>query len=351
MANACTQQVATPSVTPTAPLTPALGRAAPSSVPTLDPTPAPTAAPTDPPRVDAPSVTVAPGTFAILTTLRTRLAVVDDAVVSAARASVQGYLLSIDAYRNGNSPALPISGPFLAAVSTALKESAAPGVKRQFALESIVVDRHVQKPWGTHAYVDVTVTIADRAISGSAPDQRETGKLRLTGERLRVTDGWDDANGRWFNGFGPLPLDQVRSQMVFPLVSYLGQESWVPGSATELWRAEGDEATPFSRARAQRLASIDRTRTVAQAFDAVTARIEQFETIEGIWSGVATVRLNGMRVTRDAIGNTQRAPFEKRVRVFLFGGWAPEVVDEEVSSGVWLSGGELALEKVDIDRA
>ena len=351
VATACTQRSATPAPSPTAALASIQPSAAPTTSATPAPTPVPTAAPTAPPRVDAPSVTVAPGTFAILTNLRTRLAVVDDAVVSAARGSVQGYLWSIDQYRNGSSPALPISGPFLAAVSTALRESATPGVKRAFEIESIAVDRHVQKPWGTHAYVDVTVTIVDRDVSRSAPDQRETGRLRLTGERLRVTDGWDEANGRWFNGFGPLPLDQVRSQVVFPLVSYLVQESWMPGGLTEQWRADGDESTPFARARAQRLAAIDRTRTVAQSFDGVTATIERFETIEGIWSGLATVRLNGTRVTKDASGTTQRAPYEKRVRVFLFGGWAPEVVDEEASPGVWLSGGELALEKIDIDRA
>ena len=351
VATACTQQAVTPSASPTA----ALVSVQPSLVPTPTATPArtpdPTTAPTQPPALDAPSVTVAPGTFPILTTLRTRLAVVDDALVALARGSVQLYLSSIDQYRNGNTPALPISGPFLAAVSTALKESAAPGVQRQFALESIVVDRHVQKPWGTHAYVDVTVTIVDRAIGGSAPDQRETGKLRLTSERLRVTDGWDEANGRWFNGFGPLPLEQVRSEIVMPLGSYLRLESWAPGQVGEPWRAEGDESTPFTRARAQRLAAIDRTRTVAQTFDGVTATIEKFETIEGLWSGLATVRLNGTRVTTDASGSAQRTPYEKRVRVFLFGGWAPEVVDEEASPGVWLSGGELALEKIDVDRA
>jgi hypothetical protein len=246
---------------------------------------------------------------------------------------------------------LPISGPFLSAVSAALTASATPGVTRQFALSSLRVDRHLQKPWGTHAYVDVTVTIVDRAVTGTAPDQWETGKLRLSGDRLRVTDGWDEENGRWFNGFGSLPLDRVRSEIVAPIGFYLRWESWAPGYAEDQWRTSGDESTPFTRARAERYAAIDRTRTMAQAFDGVTATIERFETIEGVWSGLATVRLSGTRVTKDAAGAVQRTPYEKRVRVFLFGGWMPEVVDEETLPGVWLSGGELALEKIDVDRA
>jgi hypothetical protein len=261
------------------------------------------------------------------------------------------YLQNIDLYRRGASPVLPITGPFLDAVSAALKESATPGVKREFVLESLVVDHHVQKPWGTHAYVDVTVTLADRAIDGSAPDQRETGKLRLTGDRLRVSDGWDEAHARWFNGFGALPLDRVRSEIVDPIGFYLAWESWAPGYALEQWRASDEEATPFTRARAQRLAAIDRTRTTSQTFEGVAATIERFETIEGLWTGLATVRVNGTRVTADAAGKIQRTAYEKRVRVFLFGQWMPEVVDEEVSPGVWLSGGDLALARIDVDRA
>jgi len=296
-------------------------------------------------------VSVGAGAFPILTTLRTKLGVVDDAVVAAARAGVLIYLQNIDLYRRGASPVLPITGPFLDAVSAALKESATPGLKREFVLESLVVDHHVQKPWGTHAYVDVTVTLADRAVGGAAPDQRETGKLRLTGDRLRVSDGWDEVHARWFNGFGPLPLDRVRSEIVDPIGFYLAWESWAPGYALEQWRASDEEATPFTRARAQRLATIDRTRMTSQTFEGVTGTIERFETIEGLWTGLATVRVNGTRMTADAAGKVQRTPYEKRVRVFLFSQWTPEVVDEEVSPGVWLSGGDLALERIDIDRA
>ena len=293
-------------------------------------------------------VTAAP--FGIVTDLMLRPAAIDGTVTQAASTAVALYLMNIDAYRDGSSPALPITGPFLEAVSAALRESATPGVKRQFELVSLKVDRHFVKPWGTHAYVDVTVTIADRAVGGTAPDQFETGKLRLSGDRFRVTDGWDEAHDRWFNGFPPLSLSSVRDQVGPAIAMYLRMESWTVAEPPLDWRT-GSDALPFQRARAAKLDAIDRSRITSRLFDRVTATVERFDTIEGLWSGLATVRVAGTLITAGADGVTQRAAFERQMKVFMFGGWLPEVVDEEATPGVWLSGGDLALDQVDINRA
>lgn len=335
--NATASATSTPQVTATS---------APS--PTLQPTPSPVATPL--PSIDVVSVKVAPGNFGIVTDLLLKPAAVDAQLVRAASAGVDVYLNAIDMYRNGVSPALPITGPFLAAVSVALKESATPGVQRKFELLSLKVDRHFVKPWGTHAYVDVTVSIADRAVGGTAPDQFETGQLRLMGDRFRVTDGWDEEHGRWFNGFRPLALQDVRDQVGPAIDMYLRMESWTPTAAPLDWRT-GSDALPFLKARAATLSAIDRTRIASRLFEGTTATIERFDTIDGLWSGLATVRLNGTLVTAGPDGKAQRAPFERRVKVFMFGSWLPEVVDEEASPGVWLSGGDLALDQVDVDRA
>jgi hypothetical protein len=297
----------------------------------------------------APTVAVKPGVFPIMTSLQLRLATIDEQVRSAARFGVERYLQSIDFYRNGQSPALPITGPFLDAVSTALKESATPGVKRQFQIESLTVDRHVQKPWGTHAYVEVTVSLVDRAVDGNAPDQRETGKLRLAGDKMFVTDGWDFDHDRWFNGFGALPLEQVRTGVAEAVRNYLWFESWT-ANTTPAGITNGADSV-FQRARAARLSAIDRRQVVSNLFEGVTATIERFETIEGIWSGIATVRTTGTVVTTNAAGQTKRAPFERVVRAFVLGNWSPEVVDEQTSTGDWASGGELALDQIDVNRA
>ncbi|HYL52420.1 MAG TPA: hypothetical protein VEZ15_10650 [Acidimicrobiia bacterium] len=296
-----------------------------------------------------PAVTVSAGVFPIMTTLRLRLAVVDETVLNAAHFAVERYLANIDDYREGRSPALPITGPFLTAVSAALKESATPGVRRHFELESLTVDHHVQKPWGTHAYVEVTVGIADRAVGGTAPDQHEIGKLRLTGDRLMVTDGWDFEHDRWFNGFGPLPLEQVRIGVRDAVTPYLAAESWSPNApATWSW---GNETSAYQRERATRVLAIDRQQTTTRFFEGVTASIDQFETIDGIWSGLATVHVKGTEVTTSAAGQTVRTTVDRHVRVFLLGNWTPEVVDEQLATGEWASGGVLALDQVDVNRA
>ena len=321
----------------------------PSPSPTETPATAPSTQPVPPdPRI-APPVTVSQGAFPIMTTLRTKLAVVDEGVVNAARWGVERYLTSIDSYRNGQSPALPITGPFLAAVSAALKESATPGVKRQFRIESLTVDHHVQKPWGTHAYVDVTVTLADKAVDGNAPDQFETGRLRLSGDKLFVTDGWDYDNSRWFNGFGPLPLDQVRGAIPDAVSGYLYAESWTANTTPVAVTSYA--YSPFEHARAARVTAIDRRQVTSLLFEGVSATIERFETIEGIWSGIATVRLDGTVVTTDAAGKTARAKLDRHVRVFVLGNWIPAVVDEQLPSRDWASGGDLALAEVDQNRA
>jgi len=345
LARACAPVNATPRATASA-----TEPSATTPAPTIAPTNAPSITPSQLTEVTAPDVAVTAGTFPILTSLRLRLAAIDDAVVQGARAGVEQYLRAIDYYRGGQTPALPISGRSLAAVAAALKDSATPGVTREFALESLHVDRHVQKPWGTHAYVDVTVSIVDRVVSGTGADQHETGMLRLSGDRLRVTDGWDAENGRWFNGFGPLPLAQIRTEIVFPIAEYLRGESWTRTSVPSRWTFGGD-VSAFARARAQRVAAIDRAQIVSRVFDGTTATIERFDTIDGIWSGLATVRLEGTLVTTNAAGRTDRVPFERHVRVFLFGSWVPEVVDEQTPSGAWVSGDELALDKIDVDRA
>ena len=321
--------------------------------PTQSVTPVATASPgpTEKPQTDyavAPKVGVAQAVFPIMTTLRLKLATVDESVVSAATWGVSQYLFAIDAYRNGQSPALPITGRFLAAVSTSLKESAEPGVQRKFEIEALTVDRHVQKPWGTHAYVDVTVTLVDRAVNGNAPDQRETGKLRLTGDKMFVTDGWDYANDRWFNGFGPLSLEQVRTGVAAAVQSYLWLESWTANTSPPAltWNT----GTAFQQARTARVKEAFAGAT-SQLFEGVSATIEQFETIDGVWSGVATVHVMGTAITTNTSGKSDRLPFDRHVRAFVLGNWAPEVVDDQLPQRDWTSGGELALDKVDVNRA
>jgi hypothetical protein len=318
----------------------------PAATPTTTPTPvAPPAA-----RLEDPIVTMATDPFPVLTTLALVKAAVSPGDTEIATRGVQYYLEGLDRYRE-NGDFLPVSGAFGKAVAQALVESRTPGTKRTFVLESLRIESLYRKPWGTLALADVRVAIADRAVDGSAPDQREAGLLRLRGDdrRLSVIDSWNDETGRWFNGHIPDDPAGLRAAVMQPIGWHLRTESWVVGLPPETY-FDGAGATPFNKARAAYRAAFDRAVVTSRTFESVTATIERFDTFAELVGGMATVRLAATIVTTDAAGRTQRQPFARRVKVF-FGNWAPEVVDEEVTPGVWRSGGDLALIDIDVNRA
>jgi hypothetical protein len=284
-------------------------------------------------------------TAATLSLTRSAIAPGDE---ESARFGVQWYLQGLNRYRDSGDY-LPVSGAFGKAVAAALAGSRTPGVQRSFVLGSLRVERLYRKPWGTQALVDVRVTIADRAVDGSSPDQWETGLLRLSGERrLQVIDAWDDARSRWFNGRVPDEPAGLRQAIGTAVAQHLRTESWAFGGVESF--ISGLAPTPFETSRAAYVAGFDRTATPFRAFADVTAAIEQFDTFAEMPGGIATVRLAATAVTTDAAGAAQRQPVVRTVRVF-FGNWMPQVVDEEVTPGLWRSGGDLALFDIDVSRA
>jgi hypothetical protein len=316
-----------------------------AATPTASPTPfAPPAA-----RLEDPLVTMTSDPFPVLATFALVKSAVSPGDTELASRGVQYYLEGLDRYRD-NGDFLPVTGAFGTAVAKALVESRTPGVKRTFVLESLRIETLYRKPWGTLAMADVRVTIVDHAVDGSAPDQREAGLLRLSGDRrLNVIDSWDTSTGRWFNGHVPENPAGLRAAVVQPIGWHLRTESWVAGLPAETYW-DGAGATPFQKARAAYLATLDRAAIRTRTFDTVTATIERFDTFAEMAGGMATVRVAATLVTTDSSGRTQRQGIARRVKVF-FGNWSPEVVDEEVTPGVWRSGGDLALIDIDVNRA
>jgi hypothetical protein len=307
-------------------------------------TPAPTPIPPAV-RVEPPSVTVSTAAFPMPNTLVLQSKAIDEDRQATVRRGIERYLEALDRFRDSGATKLDelwaISGHFRDVVAAGMAASATPGVKRTFALGSFRIERFLVKTWGTNALAEVTATIFDRAVDGSAPDQVETGRLRLTGDRLTVVDGWDNANARWFNGPTPMTAATVREQIAAPIGFLLAQETWIPGSEIETALGASGE-TPYQRARHEYLVALDRTKTPSRTFADVTATVERYETFSEIRDGLATVRVAGTVITTDAAGQTQRAHFERGVLI-LFGNWIPEIVDEEIAPGRWLSGGDLAL--------
>jgi len=144
-----------------------------------------------------------------------------------------------------------------------------------------------------------------------------------------------------------MPPGEVRDGVSWRTAHHLLFESWVPGSAPVTF---GDESTPFWRARHAYIAALDRTGTPWRTFEDVKATIERYETFSDIRDGLAIVRVSGTIVTKDASGKSSRTALDRTLRVF-FGNWIPEVVDEQITPGVWLSGGDLALALRDINAA
>jgi hypothetical protein len=328
---------------PTAPTAP------PSGVPEETPIVAPSPVMPTGPQLDVPLVALATTAFPIESTFALTPAATSSNSEFAARWGIERYLEGLDRYRD-HGDFLPVQGAFGEAVAAALVASRTPGVKRTFVLESLLVERIYRKPWSTQALADVRVTIVDRAVDRSAPDQRESGLLRLTGDRrLQVIDAWNESAGRWFNGRVPDDPAGLRESVAQAVGIHLRSESWLAGGPIETY-AGGAGATPFKTARAAHLATFDRGAIVSRTFDEVAGVIERHDTFAELPGGIATVRIAATVVTTDAAGRTQRQPIERRLKVF-FGNWIPEVVDEEITPGVWRSGGDLALVEIDINLA
>jgi hypothetical protein len=349
VATACTPRDETgASLTPSA--SPSVERTS-SAEPTVSVSPSPVStpiAPSETARVPEIPVALSSAPFPLELTLALRSAPVDDEATQFVRGGIERYLEMLDHFRATgatNRQALSVYGRFGDAVFTGIKASQ--DVERKFVIGSLRVDRNLVKPWGTRAMAEATVTILDKAVDGSLPDQSETGRLRLVGDKLFVSDAWDYATGRWFNGPAAMTAAEVREAVAATTANHFAVESWVPGSAVVTF---GDESTPYWRARHAYIASLDRTATPWRTFEDVRATVERYETFSDIRDGLATVRVSGTIVTKSAGGAARHAPFERTLRI-LFGNWIPEVVDEQVTPGVWLSGGDLALAARDVNAA
>ena len=339
-ARAAPTQVASPSSEPTS-------SAQPSVEVSLAPAPTP-AVPSETARVPQIPVAVSSAPFPLEVTLALRSAPVDEEASRWVRGGVERYLEMLDHFRATgatNREALSVYGRFGDAVFNGIKASQ--DVERKFVVGSLRVERYLVKPWGTRAVAEATVTILDKAVNGSLPDQTETGRLRLTGDRLFVSDAWDYATGQWFNGTSAMTAAEVREGVGWTTANHFAFENWVPASAVATF---GDESTPYWRARHAYIASFDRTAIPSRTFEDVHATVQRYETFADIRDGLATVRVTGTIVTKDAVGKTLRTPLERTLRIF-FGNWIPTVVDEQVTPGVWLSGGDLALAERDVNAA
>lgn len=279
--------------------------------------------------------------ISITTTLAMRVAPIDEQAIEKVRQGVETYLMMLNNWREfgRESSALLITGRFRDVVTAGLDATDASGIKRTLALEKLTVDRYLVKPWGTPALAEARATIVDRAKDGAAPGQRETGRLLLSGNRLMVVDGWDAANGRWFNSAPPQSLteDMIFNAVHSAVQGHLRVESWVPGSPSEMGFGAAED--PYFTKRYAYLRNLDRSKG-SRLFSEVRATVEKVDAFAEIAQGLATVKLTGVVTTVDPAGRSETQAFERRVVVAQLETLST-VMDEEISPGVWMSGGNL----------
>ena len=304
------------------------------------------------PQVGAPEVKLAPAAFAIGSPTGSLVRFTPTAEFQGkVRFGVQMYLQQLDSFRRNMASGVSAPKPFADVVAQALRETSAPGVERRFDLVSLRIDAAYRKPWGSDAMADVTVTIRDTVVSGNAPDETETGRLRLAGEnRFSVIDGWDSAHAKWFNGLSAPSRDRIEQPVTYTVANYLWSESWVPGTQNWSYSQFWGVSTRFAKWHDGIMAAFDHEKVTRRTFETVTAAIERYDPTTELGDGVITVRVRGTEVTADASGATTRTPFERVVRAYMpWWGFAAgrTVVVDEFSAGAWRSGGDLALKELD----
>ena len=86
----------------------------------------------------------------------------------------------------------------------------------------------------------------------------------------------------------------------------------------------------------------------------MTVRISRFEPATFLGDGIVTAVINARLVTAAPSGPERSTPVTRTLRLYritrdgLNANW--QVVDEQGSSGAWLSGGNLELAEIDQDR-
>ncbi len=336
--------------------------------------------PTPPPQASVPATRVVSQTFSLGATT----ALIE--VVGRYRTDTEGmlrnwmpsYLEVLDKYRSDQtSPSnramfdsMHAPGPYTELIRQSLFASFGFGTsapqKRGFELEQLTIQHMYAKPWGRVAYIDATLTYVDRitAADGKTSSIRHVqyGRYVNQGQGMyKVIDGYDPMLGRWVDGEQPrwsaLALEAEGPNAIG---FFLQRESYVPAEPYVHAAPPGGRflITAFDNARNDLLTKLDASYAkgefMTRRFDDVTMRITRFDPATFLGDGVVTVVVTGQIVTMASGASARSSPVTRTLRFYritrdgLNASW--QAVDEQDPSGVWLSGGDLALAEIDQDR-
>ena len=385
---ACTSPAATPagssSPTPSGTAS-ANASATPTSAPTIEPeattllrTPEPI--PTGSPQASAPVIRVQSQAIAI--GAAAPLIEVVGPYRTAAEAELRSwtpvYIDGIDKYRTDPSDAMNRSifeslhapGPYAELVKRSLTPWFGPppvaGEQRKFELGQLSIQHMYAKPWGRVAYIDATLSYVDRVTTAdgktsTVPHVQQNRFVNQGHGMYKIIDGYDASLGRWVDGEQPRWSSlALEAEAAFPVGWFLQRESFVAGEQYPHASPAGGRfiVTTFDSAWNDSLAKLDASYAkhefTTRRYDDVTVRIARFEPATFLGDGVVTVTVSARLVTAASGGAERSSPITRTLRFYritrdgLNASW--QAVDEQGTTGAWLSGGNLELAEIDQDR-
>jgi hypothetical protein len=246
-------------------------------------------------------------------------------------------------------------GPFQKIVRAAV--AAKPAQGRFFHLESARIDAGYALPWNGLQFVDATIAFRDHAEEPPAEGELwYTWHVRLPtttgGYVFSVADGYD-ASARAFPRAHPTwTASALEQEATSAVAGYLWNESYVPGGNPQLSNVR--DTTPFWHSRIEALNQLNALfsdgRLTERRFENVSVRIERFDPLTYFGGGVVTATIAG-RLVEAVPDKTHVETFTQPMKFFRFGssgvgisGWT--AVDAQ-QDGAWVSGGNLALDKLE----
>jgi hypothetical protein len=213
-------------------------------------------------------------------------------------------------------------------------------------------------PGKGYQFVELTLEFRDHAEDPPAEGELwYTWHLRMPTagtSMFAVADGYDGASARtWMNpGASYWSQALLETEATSAVAGYLWNESYVPGGNPQF--AAARPTTPFWQKRVDGLNHLNELFAAKQLterrFENTSVRIDRFEPLTFFAGGVVTVTITG-RLVEVLNGKTIVENFSQPMKFFRFGGSGASIsgwtaVDSQ-EDGVWLSGGNLALDKLE----
>jgi len=259
-------------------------------------------------------------------------------------------------------------GPFQKVVRAAV--AAKPAQGRFFHLEGFTIDAAWTVPSVTTLmtnesilrtglqFIDATLRFRDHAEDPPAEGELwYTWHLRLPTwgglSAFAIADGYDGvAATTWMNTEPYWTPARLEKEAQSAIAGYLWNESYVTGGQEQF--AMVKDTTPFWHSRVAALNGLNALlrdgRLTERRFENVVVRIDAFDPMTAFGGGIVSATVTG-RLVETLDGKTVRASFSEPMKFFRFGasqvqlsGWTAVDAFED---GEWVSGGDLALDKLE----